>query len=142
MCLPARSMPTTGLPHMFPEKPAISPLLQRHDRARGLGHNPDPYVPNPVICLAEGDVVLFQLHLLPHSESALRAGTRPLSQFCITIPHALTDDPTQRPSLCSGENHKPMLSPVFDPTAHCTLGPSFPIYRSKESCRWPGSNIL
>lgn len=72
---------------MFLEKPAINPLLQRHDRTTDLEHpNTDPYIPNPVICLTERDIILFQLHLHPYSESALRAGTCPLSQSWITIP--------------------------------------------------------
>uniref|UniRef100_A0A286XEQ6 Uncharacterized protein n=1 Tax=Cavia porcellus TaxID=10141 RepID=A0A286XEQ6_CAVPO len=29
-----------------------------------------PRIPNPVVCVAAGDVILFQLHLLPHNRSA------------------------------------------------------------------------
>lgn len=44
-----------------------SPQLQRHHRTAGP-EQPVRQVPNPVVCLAEGDVILFQLHILPHSE--------------------------------------------------------------------------
>ncbi|KAL1780785.1 hypothetical protein HispidOSU_015107 [Sigmodon hispidus] len=47
------------------------PWPQRHHRTTGPKHpNIDPQIPNPVICLAAGDVLLFLLHLLPHNRSA------------------------------------------------------------------------
>ncbi|XP_037064165.1 uncharacterized protein LOC119088440 [Peromyscus leucopus] len=50
---------------------ASGPWLQRHHRTTGRKHpNTNPQIPNPVICLAAGDVILFQLHLLAHNRSA------------------------------------------------------------------------
>uniref|UniRef100_A0A8C8VT86 Predicted gene 9195 n=2 Tax=Peromyscus maniculatus bairdii TaxID=230844 RepID=A0A8C8VT86_PERMB len=47
------------------------PWLQRHHRTTGRKHpNTNLQIPNPVICLAAGDVILFQLHLLAHNRSA------------------------------------------------------------------------
>lgn len=48
-----------------------SPQLQRrHWTADPESNGPSihPQIPNPVVCLVEGDVILFQLQILPHSE--------------------------------------------------------------------------
>lgn len=42
--------------------------LQRRHWTEDPGH-PVPQIPNPVLCLVLGDVVLFQLQILSHSES-------------------------------------------------------------------------
>nr|KAF6427833.1 hypothetical protein HJG63_008321 [Rousettus aegyptiacus] len=49
--------------------PVSSSQLQRHHQTAGP-EQPVRQVPNPVVCLAEGDVILFQLHILPHNRSA------------------------------------------------------------------------
>ncbi|XDA80036.1 hypothetical protein R6Z07F_010029 [Ovis aries] len=56
--------------------PVSSPRQQRQPWTPGLGHRAPqdpsihPHIPNPVVCLAAGDVVLFQLHILPYNRSA------------------------------------------------------------------------
>lgn len=85
--------------------PVSSPQLQRRhgtagpERPLSQDSNVHPQIPNPVICLVEGDVILFQLLILPHSESAhwallpVQALTHPLPG-CPVRSHTV-------PSLCS-----------------------------------------
>ncbi|XP_072832011.1 uncharacterized protein [Vicugna pacos] len=55
--------------------PVSSPRQQRRHRTTALEYpvpqDPSihPHIPNPVVCLVEGDVILFQLHILPHNRS-------------------------------------------------------------------------
>ncbi|KAL0620021.1 hypothetical protein AAY473_008344 [Plecturocebus cupreus] len=64
--------------------PEASPQLQRRYQTSGPEqpgpqfHGINPRVPNPVVCLGAGDVILFQLHILAHSECRPLSSTRAL----------------------------------------------------------------
>ncbi|XP_047612379.1 uncharacterized protein LOC125113608 [Phacochoerus africanus] len=61
---------------MLPGPPASRPWQQRCPWTAGPEHPASqepsihPHIPNPMVCLEEGDVILFQLHILRHNRSA------------------------------------------------------------------------
>ncbi|KAG8524768.1 hypothetical protein J0S82_017746 [Galemys pyrenaicus] len=77
--------------------PVSSPLLQRHRQAAGpegrQGASMHSRIPNPVVCLLAGDVILFQLHILPRSECQWQTPSSPLSHD-LTFAHQFLDPGT------------------------------------------------
>ncbi|KAF5916300.1 hypothetical protein HPG69_017534 [Diceros bicornis minor] len=75
--------PSTAVPTFSPSEPLLgsggppvssSQLQRRHrtaDWERPVPQTPSihPHIPNPVVCLVEGDAILFQLHIHPHMTS-------------------------------------------------------------------------
>lgn len=105
---------------IIPGTAASGPWLQRHHRTTGRKHpNTNPQIPNPVICLAAGDVILFQLHLLAHSKCHLGSWD-PLSLQVLALhPTMPTPVISQRAYISAAGKPQPSAGHSSQPT--CSL---------------------